>query len=109
MTETGISLSWRIFLGPVKAVWRFYFRHRNVRKSELNAASRKAFDACDTALARLPPSERDIIRNYFETDPNGRDGLIAWYRQRGLSADYVNEVINRACRTVALEMGVADE
>ena len=91
-------------------LWKFYCAHQDVTIDQLSTASRTAFLSCHRAYMTLPPSERDIITEFFTTSRQDKTALTRWYAmQHRLTPEYINQTVRKACRLVAVEMGIADQ
>ena len=94
----------------MRELWKFYCSHQDVTIDQLSPASRNTYLACHRAFMKLPPSERDIITDYFTTDQADKSALTRFYEQKHrLTPEYINETVRKSCRLAALELGLADE
>lgn len=94
----------------IKEMLRFYAIHQDITVDQMSAASYKAWVACNTIVKALPTHEQDLIIDYFSVSADDKQSLMKWYEnQRRLSPEYVNEIVRKVCRLVAIERGIADE
>ena len=89
---------------------RFYALHQDITVDQMSAASYKAWAACNATLKTLPNHERDLIIDFFSVSADNKQSLMQFYEnQRRLSPEYVNEIVRKVCKLVAIERGLADE